>query len=214
MENWTQRIFLKTALMGTFVASLIASTSPAFAQDKPLIEPDVKPQVVNEALIDTENFEVGTFFGVMNIEDFGSSLLYGARINYHFSEGLFFEANYGQSKGGKTSFETLGNVDLISDRTYSYYNVNIGYNLLPGQAFVGGKYAFNTNFYLVGGAGSTKFGKDSHFTANFGAGYQILLNDWLAINLSAREHLYRTNITGKDKLVFNSEMSTGISVLF
>ena len=210
MENWTQRIFLKAALVACFVAS----SSQTYAQDKPLIEPDVKPQVVDEALIDTENFEVGTFVGVMNIEDFGSSLLYGARISYHLSEGLFFEANYGQSDGGKTSFEKLGNVDLISDRTYSYYNVNVGYNLLPGQAFVGGKYAFNTNFYLVGGAGSTKFGQDSHFTANFGAGYQVLLNDWLALNISAREHLYRTDITGEDKLVFNSELSTGISIFF
>jgi outer membrane beta-barrel protein len=197
------------------LAALFSSVSAfVVAQDKPLIEPDVRPQVVDESLIDSENFELGTFVGVINIEDFESSLVYGARLAYHLSEGLFFEANYGMAEAGETSFEKLGNVQLLSDRDYSYYNFGLGYNILPGEAFFAGKYAFNTNFYLVAGVGSTDFAGDSELTANFGAGYQILLNDWLSIHFSAREHLYRTEITGEEKLVFNSEFSTGLSVFF
>jgi hypothetical protein len=120
--------------------------------DRPLIEPDVTPVPVTEALIDTENFEIGVFVGVLNIEDFESSLLYGGKLTYHFSESFFFEAGIGFAEGGETSFEKLaGNVEVLTDRErdYRYYNINLGYNVLPGEAFLTENYAFNTNFYLI-----------------------------------------------------------------
>jgi len=60
------------------VSSVFSNLSQA--QDRPLIEPDVEPIVIEEALIDTENFEAGVFFGTINIEDFESSLLRKDRI--------------------------------------------------------------------------------------------------------------------------------------
>jgi len=235
MENWTQHIFLKRLLkrrlkgMHKRTVLIVCLFLPLLAQaeaqtevqavdsDTPLIEPDVRPQVVDEALIDTENFEVGAFVGVINIEDFESSLLWGARMAYHLSETFFLEANVGFADGGETSFEKLaGNVQLLSDddRNYRYYNVSFGVNVLPGEAFFAGKYAFNTNFYLVAGAGATDFAGDNRFTANFGAGYQVLLNDWLALNVVFREHLFDSDITGESKTTINSEISTGLSLFF
>ena len=131
MENWTQRILLKKC------ASLLLLSSVSLAansQDKLLVETDVRPQVVDESVIDTENFEVGMFVGVMNIEDFESSALIGARIAYHLSDSLFFEANLGMTEGGDTSAEKLGGFDLLSDRDYTYYNFGLGFNA-PGQSF-------------------------------------------------------------------------------
>ncbi len=58
---------------------------------------------------------------------------------------------YGRSELGETSFERLsGNVELLTDddRQFSYYNVSVGYNVLPGEAFVGRKYAFRGGLYL------------------------------------------------------------------
>lgn len=215
MENWTQRIFL-TALGCLVSLSLYADDT------KPLIEPDVKPRPVDESLIDTENFEIGVFGGYISIEDFGSSFLYGARLAYHLTERFFIEGNIGFAEGEETSFEKLaGNVQLISDaeREYEYYNVSFGYNILPGEAFMqgifsGDTYAFNTNFYLVAGAGATDFAGDNRFTANLGAGYQVLWSDWMATNIMYRNHFYDIDVLGETKTSKNAEFSLGLSVFF
>ena len=215
METWAKRILLN--LYRGAIALTFAFPVYAAEDDTPLIEPDVKPVKVNEALIDSENFEIGAFSGFLNIEDFESSFVWGGRLTYHLSESFFVEANVGFAEGGETSFEKLaGNVQLLSeeDREYTFYNVNLGYNILPGEAFFGRDYAFNTNFYLVAGAGATEFAGDNRFTVNFGAGYQILLTDSLAVNLTVREHLYDIDVTGEEKTAFNTEMSAGLSVFF
>lgn len=214
MESGTQRIFLKLA--GAAVLTLAALPAWAAEDSKSLIEPDVKPQKVDESLIDTENFEIGVFGGVLNIEDFESSPVYGARIAYNLSESFFLEANVGFAEGGETSFEKLaGDVELLTDheRDYTFYNLNFGYRILPGEAFIG-DYAFNTNFYLVAGAGATEFAGDNRFTGNVGFGYQMLLTDSFSIHVGAREHMYNIDVLGEDKTAFNTELSAGLSVFF
>jgi|TARA_B100001057_G_scaffold477903_1_gene547727 outer membrane beta-barrel protein len=214
MENRTKHLFLKTLCLG---AGLCIATATQAQDDRPLIEPDVTPVPVTEALIDTENFEIGAFVGVLNIEDFESSLLYGGKLTYHLSESFFFEAGVGFAEGGETSFEKLaGNVEVLTDseRDYSYYNINLGYNVLPGEAFFTENYAFNTNFYLIAGAGATDFAGDTRFTLNAGAGYQVLLTDSVAVQIGVRQHYYRIDVLGAEKTSMNTEVSTGLSVFF
>lgn len=216
METWFKRVFLGVGLGLGFVGCLSAN------DDRPIIEPDVLPEQVDEALIDTENFELGAFAGTINIEDFETSFLWGARLAYHLSESFFIEGNIGFADSGKTSFETFpGNPQLLSDseRDYRFYNVGFGYNILPGEAFMRGlfsgkTYAFNTNFYLLVGAGATDFAGDNRFTANFGAGYQVLMNDWLSLHINFREHMYDIDVLGESKTAMNTELSTGLSVFF
>ncbi len=218
MENWTQRFLLIALLCGT----LPLSSAWAEEGDRPLIEPDVKPQRVDESLIDTENFEIGTFAGLINIEDFESSFVWGGRLAYHLSESLFLEGNIGFAEAGETSFEKLGgNVQLLTDedREYTYYNVAFGWNLLPGEAFfrfpfVDNTYAFNTNFYLLLGAGATDFAGDNRFTAVGGGGYQVVISDWLSIHVSLREHFYDIDVLGETKTSRNTEVRTGLSIFF
>ncbi len=215
METRSQRIFLKPVLALLLVVSSVMS-NVSQAQDRPLIEPDVEPIVIKEALIDSENFEVGVFFGSINIEDFESSLLYGARIAYHLSEDIFFEANYAVADAGETSAEQLGQVQILTNdqRDYTFYNVNVAYNILPGQAYFARRYTFNTNFYLRTGLGATEFADDNRLTINYGAGYQVLLNDAFAWHVSARQHLYKIDLLGDEKISVNTEVSTGISIFF
>lgn len=211
MEDRLERVFLKVALV-----CLLVMHGTAFAQDQ-VIQPDITPQPVTEAKIDTENFEVSAFTGLLHIEDFGSSTLYGGRVSYHLSETFFLEASAGIARAGRTSFEKLaGNVRLLTDkeRDYSFYSLNLGINVLPGEAFVAGKYAFNTNFYLTGGAGATEFAGDSRLTLNLGFGYQVLLNDLIAVHLGFRQHAYRIELLGEDKTAFNPETTLGLSVFF
>lgn len=214
MENRTKRLFLKPLWLS---ASLCIAAAAQAQDDRPLIEPDVTPAPVTEALIDTENFEIGAFIGVLNIEDFESSLVYGGKLTYHLSESFFFEAGVGFAEGGETSFEKLaGNVEVLTDseRDYSYYNINLGYNVLPGEAFLTENYAFNTNFYLIAGAGATDFAGDTRFTLNAGAGYQVLLTDSVSVHLGVRQHYYRIDVLGTEKTSMNTEVSTGLSIFF
>lgn len=221
MEIRIKRFLLKAKNVGAMnlLAALCLSVQ---AEERSLIEPDVIPQKVDEALIDTENFEAGLFFGTINIEDFETSALFGARLAYHLSELFFLEGAVGFAEGGTTSFEKLaGNTRLLSDseRNYSYYSVSFGYNVLPGEAFMKSwfsdtTYAFNSNFYLLAGAGATDFAGDNRFTASYGAGYQLLLTDALATNLVFREHLYKIDVFGVEKTSINTELSLGLSVFF
>lgn len=215
MENRIKHILLTVLPFAGLL--LVPTAASAQEDDRPLIEPDVRPQKVDEALIDTENFEIGAFAGIINIEDFESSFLWGGKLTYHLSETFFFEANVGFAEGGETSFERLaGDVQVLSDedRDYRYYNINIGMNVLPGEAFLTENYAFNTNFYLIGGAGATDFAGDTRFTFNVGAGYQVLLTDSVSIHLGVREHFYRIDVLGEEKTSMNTEVSGGLSVFF
>ena len=215
MENRIKHILLTVLPFAGLL--LVPAAVSAQEDDRPLIEPDVRPQKVDEALIDTENFEIGAFAGILNIEDFESSFLWGGKLTYHLSETFFFEANVGFAEGGETSFEKLaGDVQVLSDedRDYRYYNINIGMNVLPGEAFLTENYAFNTNFYLIGGAGATEFAGDTRFTVNVGAGYQVLLTDSVSIHLGVREHFYRIDVLGEEKTSMNTEVSGGLTVFF
>lgn len=182
-----------------------------------VIEPQVLRRDVGEPLIDTENFEIGAFAGIMSIEDFGADLVYGARLAYHITEGLFMEGTIGQTEAGLTSFEALsGGAPILSeaDRQYTYYNLNLGYNLLPGEVFIGEGRAYNTSLYLIGGLGATTFAGDDRFTVNAGLGYRFLLTDAVAIHLDFRDHLFDTDLLGEEKTVHNLESHLGLTIFF
>ncbi len=223
MENWTKRILLMVfVLAGTFASlpggALRAEVSDAqSADERPLIEPDIVPRPVLEPAIDTEDLEIGFMTGLISIEDFEVPWFLGLRAAYHLTEYLFLEGNFGYADAGQTSFERLGGgVELLTDdeRTYAYYNLSVGYNLLPGEAFVGRDYAFNTNLYLVGGMGATHFAGDNALTINYGLGYQFLFNDWLSLHVQMRNYLYDIELLGEEKTSANLQFATGLSMFF
>lgn len=182
-----------------------------------VIDPEVVRRDVAEPDIDTENFEIGAFAGMMSIEDFGSDIVYGARLAYHITEGLFMEGTIGQSEAGLTSFEELsGGAPILSDsdRKFTYYNLSLGYNLLPGEVFLGEGRAYNTSLYVIGGLGSTRFAGDDRFTVNVGAGYRFLLTDSVTLHLDFRDHLFDTDLLGSEKTVHNIEAHLGLTLFF
>ncbi|MDJ0759370.1 MAG: outer membrane beta-barrel domain-containing protein [Woeseiaceae bacterium] len=182
-----------------------------------VVDPEVERREIKEPRIDREDFELGAFIGILNIEDFGSDVVYGAKLAYHVTEGFFVEASVGQSEAGLTSFEQLsGGARLIEDseRTLTYYNLSLGYNILPGEVFIGEGRAYNTNLYLVAGLGSTQFAGDDRFSVSYGAGYRFLLTDSVALHLDFRDHLYDIDLFGEEKTVHNLEGTFGITVFF
>ena len=142
------------------------------AETEQVINPEIDRRDIKDTAIDTENFEFGLFGGVMNVEDFGTNPVYGARLTYHVTEDIFAEITYGQTDTTETSFERLsGNIQLLADedRKLSYLNASAGFNILPGEGFVGSKWAFTSALYFIGGVGGTRFASDDALTWNLGA---------------------------------------------
>jgi len=205
------------ALPATVLAQAAGESSALPSQQPQVVEPAVQRRDVEPAGIDTENFEAGAFIGTISIEDFGSSLLYGARAAYHFTEDLFAEATIGSSEAGRTSYEDLsGAAELLTDseRRFTYYDLALGWNVLPGEVFLGGKRAMPSAVYVTLGAGSTNFAGDDHFTVALGAGLRVLANDWIAVHFDVRNHMFDSDLLGESKLTQNLQVNMGVTAFF
>jgi outer membrane beta-barrel protein len=182
-----------------------------------VIEPDVERRKIKVPRIHSSNVEIGLQYGFVSIEDFGTQSTYGVSAAYHVTEDFFFLAEIGTAYAGRTSFETLGgNIQLLTsaERRFTYYDLSLGYNLLPGEAFLGRGIALTSSFYLLGGIGSTKFAGDDRFSVNFGAGFRVLPSDWLAFHIQVQDRVFRTDLLGLSKLTNNMEATLGTTVYF
>jgi outer membrane beta-barrel protein len=213
MESWRKRVFLTAVTAACCPAIGWTAEEPTAIE---VINPDFERREIRPASIDTENFEVGGFVGMLSIADFDSELLYGLRAAWHITEDFFLEANYGASEADLTSYEKLsGGTPLFDDgeRDYSFYDLNLGWNVMPGEIFMFGR-AFKSDLYLVGGAGATDFLGDSWFTVTLGGGYRLLLNDWISWRVDARDHIFDRDVFGEEETTHNIELSTGITFFF
>lgn len=209
-------------------AACITLSSVAIAQDngetdKPrndaldaIVSPDLERRVITEDLLDSENWEIGVYGGLLNVEEFDSNPVVGVRLAYHMTESISLELNIGESEVGETSYETLaGDVQLLSgdDRSYSYYNISFVYNLLPGEVFIGKNTAYNTNFYFIAGVGNTTFNTDDYFTYSLGGGLRFYLTDAIALHATVKNHTYDSDIITAQQ-VNNIESTIGVSFYF
>lgn len=215
MESRIQRVLLTLALAGTALPALGAE--PADLDLAPLAVQEPERRAVQVDEIDTEDFEFGVFGGLMNTTDFGTNTVSGVRGSYHVTEDFFVEGTYGRTRLDRTSFERLsGAAEILTDdqRDVNYYSASVGYNVLPGEAFLGSGRAFKGALYLVGGAGSTEFGGEDRFTLNFGVGYRLIATDWLALHVAARDHVFESDLLGTDETYHNLEFSGAFTVFF
>ena len=181
-----------------------------------VIDPQVERRKIKVPKIKSQNVEFGVQYGSLSIENFGTNPVYGFTAAYHISEDFFFQGAFGRSLAGRTSFETLSNIQLItpSERHFTYYDLSLGYNFLPGEVFLGRKTAMTSTFYLLSGIGSTDFAGDSKFTVNFGGGYRVLPTDRIALHIGVEDHVFQSSLLGVDKLTNNLEATIGASVFF
>ena len=199
-----------------------AATAPSDTQDvdappPSVIEPQVERREVKVPKIAAKDIELGAYYGELSIQDFGAQPVAGGRLDYHISEDLFVEATYGRAKGGRTSYELLsGNVQLLSDaeRRFTYYNLSLGYNLLPGEVFIGRNLAMTSALYMIGGIGNVQFAGDQNFAVNFGAGFRVLPTDWLALHIDVQDLVFKSNDIGIYQLKNNLQATIGATVFF
>ena len=225
------RVLLLTALLATLPGCASwrhrgtappPSTPSAVAQSPDeapprVVEPEVTRREIKVPKIRSSNVELGLFYGELSIEDFGAHPVSGITVAYHITEDFFFQAEAGRAKAGRTSFEVLnGGVQLLTDseRQFTYYDLSLGYNFLPGEAFLGRGVAMTSAFYLLGGFGGTDFAGDTKFTVNFGAGYRVVPVDWMAVHIMAQDHVFQSSLLGTTKLTNNLEARLGVTVFF
>jgi outer membrane beta-barrel protein len=180
-----------------------------------VVEPQVERRSITVPKVGARNLEVGGYYGELSIMDFGAQPVAGARLDYHITEDFFLEGTYGRAKAGKTSFEELsGNVQLLSDaeRRFTYYNVSLGYNLLPGEVFIGHDLAMTSALYVLGGIGEVTFAGDENFSVNFGAGFRVLPTDWLALHIDVQDIVFRSSDIGVAQLKNNLQGTIGATV--
>jgi outer membrane beta-barrel protein len=215
MESRIQFVFLSLALWVFVAPGAMAAPKAEELELEPLVvrEPDRRQVEVDD--LDSENWEIGGFGGLMNVDNFGTEPLYGARVAYHVTEDFFVEGQYAKTELGDTSFERLsGGSPLFTDRDMTYYNVSLGWNIFPGESFVGGRWAFKGGLYLIGGVGSTDFADDQRFTWNAGLGYRLIATDWLALHVNVRDHVFESDLLGEDENYHNIEFSGGLTLFF
>ncbi|MCG8317593.1 MAG: outer membrane beta-barrel domain-containing protein [Pseudomonadales bacterium] len=231
MENWICRIFLKLAFSVALCISAVTSFAESDSDDEavevreasPLIEPHILRLDLNEAEIDTENFEVGLHYGRISVEDFGVNDVGVLTFAYHVTEDFFIEAAGGLSELQRPIEEKFaGGITISNELDYTYYNISLGVNVFPGEVFLWKDWAFNSQVYVIGGVGVTEHylgAKDT--TLNIGIGYRLIVWDWLALRVDFRDHLYERDqevaaALGEtdQKLVNNLEIRAGASVFF
>src|SRR5579872_3373010 len=162
-----------------------------------VIEPEVQRRKIKVPRIHSSNVELGLQYGFISIEDFGTQSTYGLSAAYHVTEDFFFLGEAGRAYAGRTSFETLGgNIQLLTsaERRFTYYDLSLGYNFLPGEAYLGRGLALTSAFYLLGGIGATEFAGDTKFTVNFGAGYRVVPTDWLAVHITVQDRVFNSDL--------------------
>jgi outer membrane beta-barrel protein len=182
-----------------------------------LIEPQIERVEFDESQIDSYDFEISIYGGVLAMENFDSNTVVGLKLGYHVSEDFFVQGSYGKSDVGETSFERLsGGAPLLSDdeRDVEYYLFSIGFNLLPGEAFLTDSTTLNTVLYVSGGMGVTKFAGDDRSTIAAAVGYRTIIIDALSVDIEMRDLIFDLDIFGEDETTHNIELTVALNLFF
>lgn len=212
---------LNTAMVAVLAAGFGISATAARAQDvKPaneqVIVPEVERRHVPLPRFPSKDFEIGLFTGTYETQNFGASSVSGIRLGYHITEDFFAEAVYAQTRVDDETFRQIlpGGIFPDGKDTLKYYNLSAGYNVLPGEVFIGSNRAKATAIYVIGGVGSTSFNRQKRQTLNFGLGLRLLLTDRWAVQVDMRDHIFSLDLLGKRQSTQNLELTGGLTYFF
>jgi len=188
-------LLLLSALVS--LAGAVQAQDPAPAANEQVIVPQVDVRPVKVPRIPSNDFELGAFTGTYNAQNFGASLVAGTRMGYHITEDLFVEAVYGQTKVSDDLFRQIlpGGIFPNNKEILRYYNLSAGYNVFPGEIFLGRTHAKVSTAYLVAGLGTTKFNDASHQTVNVGAGMRVFSLDLLGTRKETQNVEFTAGLT-------------------
>ncbi len=194
------------------------TSGPTSATDtSPIVEPEVVRPQIKVPKIRNSNFELTAGAGLLNIEPYGTEPTLALRGTYHIKEKFFAEASVALSKLRSASYlDAQGQSQTFtsSQRRVYDYALDLGYDVLPGEAFFGRKKSYTTAVYVVAGVGALHYGADSFYAANLGVGYRLLLSDRMAAHIDVRDSITQKNLLGAKKIANNMESTIGFSIYF
>lgn len=218
MRTRTLAFLLSIAVFATALITMPAAAQTAAppSASEQVIVPEVERREIKLPRFPSKDFSLGAFAGTYATQNFGASFVGGVRAGYHITEDIFVEGVIAQTKVSDESFRQVLPGGVFADETekLSYYSLSAGYNVLPGEVFIGRNRAKATQLYVIGGIGSTKFNDQRKQTVNFGLGLRLLLSDRIGVQVDARDHVFSTDLLGKQETTQNLEMTAGLSFFF
>lgn len=211
-----KKIYLTMVLLLSAAGAGAQEPAPPPAAQEQVIQPELDRREVKAPRIDAQDVEIGLYTGTLSIEDFGANSVSGVRLAYHVTEDVFVEGTYAKSVVSDAAFRRLGFVPVFrnEEEDLTYYNLSVGFNLFPGEVFIGKGWAMTSAVYVIGGIGNTSFNNTDHTTFNFGIGIRVLPADWFAVRVEMRDHLFESDILGSNKMTQNFELTLGLAVYF
>lgn len=172
-----------------------------------IVTPEAEQVLINDADLANVGLSTGGYIGVINFENFNSSIMLAWFINYPFDEDLFVSAELGASLVNDTEYRNIG-LPLLSEEEVvaGFYSVLLGYNVLPGEVYWQKGRAIRSDIYLLGGVGSINIDNNNYVTLQFGAGLKLELDNEHSIRIEFRDRLIDTDILGSNKLTNNTEI--------
>ncbi|CAD5374969.1 conserved exported hypothetical protein [Rubrivivax sp. A210] len=181
-----------------------------------VIVPQVERRQVKRPRYASSDFGVGLYVGTYATENFGSSRVAGLRLAYHITEDYFVDVTYGRSRISDENFRQVlpGGIFVNRNEALSYLGLSAGWNLLPGEVFLGRFGARATQGYLIGGIGSTNFAGLKRQSFHLGFGLRLMVNDHFAVQADVRDHFYTLDLLGRNQRTQNPELTLGLTVFF
>jgi len=192
------------------------TAAPGDQSQTQIVVPEVTRRDVPLPHFPSNDFQLGLLGGEYATQNFGTAAAAGLRLGYDITEDFFVQSVLGETKVSDKNYRQIlpGGVFPKEKETLSYYNLSVGYNILPGEVFVGSHYAFPFMVYLIGGVGNTTLDSQKHATFNFGAGMRWLLTDTWSVQLDARDHIFSLDLLGQRERTQNLEFTVGLTASF
>lgn len=213
----TRHLRLALCLLAASTVAAAQTPNPPRPASEPIVAPQIDRRDIRKPRYPSNDLELGLFTGAYATESFGTSLVYGVRAGYHITEDFFAEAVFAQSNVTDELFRQIlpGGVFAGDDKQkLTYYNLSVGYNVLPGEVFIWRARAMPSQLYLIAGIGSTKFVDQRKATYNAGFGFRVFPHDRFSIRLDVRDHVFALDLLGRRSTTHNIEFTGGLSVLF
>lgn len=213
-----RHVLLISAQLSALLAPCLgwAAEDPKPAANDQIVVPEVTRRDVQLPQFPSNDFDFGVFAGTYSTQNFGAKAVAGARAGYNITEDFFVQAVLAETKVSDQAFRQIlpGGIFPSTSEKLRYYDLDLGYNVLPGEIFIGKNRAFPFTFYVIGGVGSTSLNDQKHATVNFGSGMRLFFNDYFSVHVDARDHMFSTDLLGQRQRTQNLELTVGLLVSF
>lgn len=215
MNNNTVLAALALATLASSALAQTPSTQPE-SNTQQVVVPEVERRELKLPKYPSKDFAIGAFVGTYATQNFGAAPVGGVRLGYHITEDWFVDATLGQTTVTDEAFRQIlpGSLFVNDKERLRYYNVSAGYNILPGEVFLGARRAKASAVYVLAGIGRTRFDEQRAQTVNLGLGMRVLFTERTAIQVDMRDHLYSLDILGKRQSTHNLELTAGFTFFF